>query len=77
MEFIFSFVQRTTPKTIIQVYLTYAQNLVFQYRCAMLVRSATAASVRRPHAASAYAAVALRVSVSQRYQYTSSCTDVG
>ena len=51
MEFIFSFVQRTTLKTLIQVYLTYVQDLVFQYRCAMLARNATAASVRRSHAA--------------------------
>ena len=77
MEFIISFVQSTTLKTLIKVYLTFVQDLVFQYRRAMLARNATAASVRRSYAAFAYAAVVLCVSVAQRYQYTSSCTDIG
>ena len=43
MEFIFSFVQHTMLKTLIQVYPTSVQELVYWYRCATLTRNATAA----------------------------------
>ena len=62
MEIIFSFVQCMMLKTLIQVYLTFVQELVYWYRCETLTRNATAAYGRRTDTA-----VALCTSIAQRY----------
>ena len=53
MEIIFSFVQRMMLKTLIQVYLTFVQELVYWYRCETLTCNATAAYGRRTDSCSA------------------------
>ena len=74
MEFIFSFVQRTTLKTLLSDICAgpgVSVSLCDAYTSVALQLRMCDARMQP-----AYAAVALRVSVSERYQYTSSCTDV-
>ena len=67
MEIIFSFVQRTMLKTLIQVYPTFVQELVYWYRCETFTRNATAAYADAACWRRTDEAVALHTSITQRY----------